>query len=188
MKKMLFVAVLCAFVAAPAIADLSWQREPVLGYAFTDAGDGDGVTTDSVMISIPHPSVLEGASVSVFHVGDTAVNGSGVYYTLGQTYNTTGVYNFLGTPGRSVNSDNFTETADTSYVMNFSWLGAPGAAYQFSAGDIGSWSYTETWTNQANGADFISSTANFTVVPVPGAVLLGFLGLSAAGIKLRKFV
>ena len=28
---------------------------------------------------------------------------------------------------------------------------------------------------------------NFTVVPVPGAVLLGILGLSAVGIKLRKY-
>lgn len=26
------------------------------------------------------------------------------------------------------------------------------------------------------------------VVPVPGAVLLGFLGLGAAGLKLRKYV
>jgi hypothetical protein len=29
---------------------------------------------------------------------------------------------------------------------------------------------------------------NFTIVPIPGAVLLGILGLSVAGVKLRKFV
>lgn len=29
---------------------------------------------------------------------------------------------------------------------------------------------------------------NVSVVPVPGAILLGMLGLSAVGIKLRKFV
>ncbi len=36
-----------------------------------------------------------------------------------------------------------------------------------------------------NGIDFILEN-DFTVVPVPGAVLLGILGLSVAGIKLRK--
>lgn len=29
--------------------------------------------------------------------------------------------------------------------------------------------------------------AKFTVVPIPGAVLLGILGLCAAGVKLRKY-
>jgi len=35
--------------------------------------------------------------------------------------------------------------------------------------------------------DSTSFDAVSTVVPVPGAVLLGMLGLSVAGIKLRKF-
>lgn len=35
--------------------------------------------------------------------------------------------------------------------------------------------------------DWIRVVTEGTVVPVPGAVLLGILGLSAAGIKLRKF-
>jgi hypothetical protein len=30
-------------------------------------------------------------------------------------------------------------------------------------------------------------TSTLTVVPVPGAILLGILGLSVAGVKLRKF-
>ena len=34
---------------------------------------------------------------------------------------------------------------------------------------------------------FVMDDVTFTPVPVPGAVLLGLLGLSAAGIKLRKF-
>ena len=41
------------------------------------------------------------------------------------------------------------------------------------------------WDNNTVYTDFEMSG---TVVPVPGAVLLGILGLSAAGIKLRKFV
>ena len=39
----------------------------------------------------------------------------------------------------------------------------------------------------ANGTDFGLVFANAMAIPVPGAVLLGLLGLSAAGIKLRKF-
>ena len=38
-----------------------------------------------------------------------------------------------------------------------------------------------------SGAGATSFDAESSVVPVPGAVLLGILGLSAAGIKLRKF-
>jgi len=37
------------------------------------------------------------------------------------------------------------------------------------------------------GVDGASDTFHVSVVPVPGAILLGFLGLGAAGIKLRRF-
>ena len=37
------------------------------------------------------------------------------------------------------------------------------------------------------GAGGSSFDAESTVVPVPGAILLGFLGLGAAGLKLRRF-
>ncbi len=33
----------------------------------------------------------------------------------------------------------------------------------------------------------VTTTVSAEVVPVPGAVLLGILGLSAVGVKLRKF-
>jgi len=39
----------------------------------------------------------------------------------------------------------------------------------------------------SGGTVYSSVSARFEVVPVPGAVLLGMLGLSAAGLKLRKF-
>ena len=44
-------------------------------------------------------------------------------------------------------------------------------------------------THGASGDQGLITTfdAESTVVPVPGAVLLGILGLSAAGIRLRKF-
>jgi hypothetical protein len=45
-------------------------------------------------------------------------------------------------------------------------------------------------TNRTTGADFsdfVVQVESIRPVPVPGAILLGILGLSAAGIKLRKF-
>jgi len=39
----------------------------------------------------------------------------------------------------------------------------------------------------ADRGEFALASMDVTLVPVPAAVLLGFLGLSAAGIKLRKF-
>ena len=38
-----------------------------------------------------------------------------------------------------------------------------------------------------NDAMYMDFESSGTVVPVPGAVLLGVLGLSVAGIKLRKY-
>lgn len=38
-----------------------------------------------------------------------------------------------------------------------------------------------------NGAELDRTAVDLTVVPVPGAVLLGLLGFSAAGLKLRRF-
>ena len=44
--------------------------------------------------------------------------------------------------------------------------------------------YTVEFTGYEGG--YLADSTQFTVVPVPGAVLLGILGLSVAGIKLRK--
>jgi hypothetical protein len=48
-------------------------------------------------------------------------------------------------------------------------------------------SITEVAVITHAGAASTSFDATSTVVPVPGAILLGFLGLGAAGLKLRKF-
>ncbi len=49
MRSVTLVAVLCAFVAAPAVADLSWQTTPILGTDWSDT------TGDVVMITGPTP-------------------------------------------------------------------------------------------------------------------------------------
>ena len=47
--------------------------------------------------------------------------------------------------------------------------------------------YTGFFDNDSATINWSELTVDGAVVPVPGAVLLGILGLSAAGIKLRKF-
>lgn len=49
------------------------------------------------------------------------------------------------------------------------------------------WHYVDAYGNDAWGnPGYIEGTLEATAVPVPGAVLLGILGLGAAGLKLRK--
>jgi hypothetical protein len=57
------------------------------------------------------------------------------------------------------------------YILAFEDL------YGSLSGSTSDWDYT----------DFVVMVESVTPVPVPGAVLLGILGLSAAGIKLRRF-
>ena len=80
-----------------------------------------------------------------------------------------------------------------------------GDTVEISPWDPGDWTDNEyvlafedlvaTWTNQDGSqgtsdwdyTDFVVMVESVNPVPVPGAVLLGILGLSAAGIKLRRF-
>jgi hypothetical protein len=80
----------------------------------------------------------------------------------------------------------------------------PGNDVSLVLGPFGSTTYSGTTSGATPGATLFSLTevavitiapnggnvsfdASSTVVPVPAAVLLGLLGLSAAGLKLRKF-
>ncbi len=53
---------------------------------------------------------------------------------------------------------------------------------------LGSFSLQEVAVIHHEGAGATSFDASSVVVPVPGAILLGFLGLGVAGLKLRKSV
>ena len=64
---------------------------------------------------------------------------------------------------------------DTTYLYLYSLFGAQGLP-------------GETWGWNDGFEEWAVSKGEGTVVPVPGAVLLGMLGISIAGIKLRKVV
>lgn len=60
-------------------------------------------------------------------------------------------------------------SAEVSIGQYMDWYGAVYAYDSFDTADHGTWNHV-------------------SVVPVPAAVLLGFLGLAVTGLKLRKFV
>ncbi|HCO94496.1 MAG TPA: hypothetical protein DIU00_11185 [Phycisphaerales bacterium] len=85
-------------------------------------------------------------------------------------------------------------SSDYAFVVNGPFTPAPLLSFGSTASvgapvtDGSLFSLTEIVTITHTAAyDSTSFDAVSTVVPVPGAVLLGMLGLSVAGIKLRKF-
>ena len=68
---------------------------------------------------------------------------------------------------------------------NFSNVGWSSQSYTLTTGGA----YTLKFGIAKDGDSILDSYMGIdaTVVPVPSAVLLGMLGLSAAGVKLRKF-
>jgi hypothetical protein len=82
----------------------------------------------------------------------------------------------------ALDSTNDTVVASPSLGSGaFSWTGTKGIEVFASP-----FSITEVAVINHSGAGYTTFDAS-SVVPVPGAILLGFLGLSAAGLRLRRF-
>jgi hypothetical protein len=204
----LAVAFLCMAFATTALAGtLSWFPTPILGtsvyydgdvvvntgpvpYAIPDDNPGYSGGYDSDYNPFPSPSM------TLFFVGQSVATGSGVWVDPGATYDIVGVFLQLSGPQRTTTyGEEYTATTDpccAGYVMeaftsvgNLSMLTISGdPLIGLSSADIGNWTYTETWTNQAASSDTITSTDNFTVAatPEPGTMLLlgaALLGLAA---------
>ena len=155
----------------PAVFDkglyvVHWQSGSDLGLALKEGWD-DWTSTTYLNsggpygweLPTPSTSPWEFSFTMVPNPGDPSANESELTIT-GQTVYGTSPFLYGGDAGNPVANDN-------DYT----------ACYLIA----------QIWSTTAN-ASFSFEDVQATVVPLPGAVLLGMLGLSAAGLKLRKYV
>ena len=104
------------------------------------------------------------------------------------SYDDTGMGTLLsgsGTGG-SVLSTLFSHSIVGSDPQDY-W-GTPWTLVSYTFADSGTYTLLiETWNDDDSNQSSYVGIDNVFVTPVPGAVLLGMLGLGAAGLKLRKF-
>jgi hypothetical protein len=183
LKKLIFTIIICVFMSAPAFADFIGIGDPVEGgswkQAFIESGVGSFDLVAVQMVS---------AGDTFEHWTHSGFNRAG--WSTSTVYENDLMYPTLATATGSV---------QTSLTWNIKFAGTKSnpLVFDFVAfhGDTLKETARATWSG--SGWSF-ATTGNFLwrptkadllapVVPVPGAVLLGLLGLSAAGIKLRKF-
>ena len=100
----------------------------------------------------------------------------------------TSPWDFCFTMDPSTNESELTITGQTIYGTSPFLYGGDAGHPVSNDNDYSScYLIAQIWSNAQN-ASFSFEDVEATVVPVPGAVLLGLIGLGAAGIKLRKFV
>ena len=190
MRKLLFITVICAFIAVPAMADLY----------VVDLGNGTDADT------------LSDAGIGLSEWGQRVIGPAGGNYGGIGPYNARMVRGDLG-------ATDLYDYAEITFPKNINWVSITHLdCSQLDSFDVivdgVTWgSYTavgggENWLTTAySGTAGTTLTIAITspcstswqqtwgqlaidevvAVPVPGAVLLGILGLSAAGVKLRKF-
>ena len=196
MKKLIFIALLCAFLTVPAMADMTITVADSVGgtsggeFTVTVTGDAIGIYGN-------------GAKFGTFCIESTE------YLSFGPTYYVTlSTAAVLGGVGPSdplddesawlytkwLDDGTFTHTAaNADLIQNAIWYfeneggsnnteaQAATAAMPWTNPDI---MVMNLWTN----SDHTGYAQDLLVrVPVPGAVLLGILGLGAAGWRLRRF-
>jgi len=204
MRKTIFVAVVLAFAAGPAMAQL-WTEvgdagelpgtaQVVLGSGSLTTITGAFTQTNADMFQI---KIVDPAGFSAYV--DAADNqaflfdaaGMGVYgnddisSTVYDAYLPTGNANSPTTPGLyylGVVSANVDPFSAAGRIFPNTWPDVYGPTGPGGGSPITHWAY---WPATHNSAYTVTLTGA-EYVPVPGAVLLGILGLSVVGVKLRK--
>jgi hypothetical protein len=200
-------------VAAPAKADLfgftiSNPMTTFNGTNLFQSGDFSGTTAD-LYRNIPAPTVTAGfdagawagsasflMSMTISNLTATTADGAGTFQFIdvdGDSIsgNVSGTWSKLGSAGAFFGTlGNVTFTSQ----VNNTFDGDSGDAVSMIFNSPQPWSggITEitssgTWFTLQSAYRTNGGSIDATVVPVPAAVLLGILGMSVAGLRLRKF-
>jgi hypothetical protein len=183
-KRIIFIAVMCAFVAAPALADMNvdWATGGAQLIKLGNTGylnDWDIVTltpaNGSLTLALYTPQVVV-VNPLTFEVGINADYGWTDPDVLIRDITVNGVTKLL----LLINPmDVVISSSDTLHVYE----GPPVTFGNIIVTPLG-WA---TGLVNGGGTMYDSVSARFELVPVPAAVLLGMLGFCVAGVKLRKF-
>jgi len=208
MRKVVFVAVLCTFAAAPAWADIVVPLSSATSIGFQNEGtptadhtallkDLDGVWAPSTSGTVTYNYYATGTSSSWWDAVSLHFDLSGVgfenilsaqlaFYTQQGDYTYSWWHHYEVLPGAMNPTHQDTDPVVTGLVDfgNHGNSGLVGWLYEpiplaWITGD--SLDVTlRLWNARIDQVQLLAT------VPVPGAVLLGVLGLGAAGMKLRK--
>lgn len=208
MKRLFFIALLCAFIAMPIRADIFFN-EDFEGDLTAWVGQGGGAHYGQIITD----PLNAGNNVLNF----TAMGSSGDIFTAtafalsaGQSYSVS--FDYLGVPGKGGVAGDLGGYAGLAagFPDSFMWYYGTGTAtgatdvlvddgawhrytYNFTApvsGHLGDFSNVRLMFEDYRGSGGVAGDAyfdNISLVPAPGAVLLGMIGLGVAGLKLRKF-
>jgi len=177
MRKVLFIAVMCAFMSTPALADLTPIGEPIIGGSWQHAVSVSGTNTYDLLAAKMATTGDEFESPWFSNIG-----AAGWSVILGSPQ----LSSFGGTQRAGGWTFNIHFDGELSDPFTFDFAGfrdGQSDPYRFSRWEWSGSSWNVYATN--NSPYWIPTRAE--VVPVPGAVLLGMLGLGAAGLKLRKY-
>jgi hypothetical protein len=176
-KRIIFIAVMCAFVSAPAFADLMAIGEVMPGASWAQRFREDGwyggthYNFDLLAVRVVSGPQLKDPAYSNFSVAGWHL----------EYENPSSLPTLASVEGPSVGylEWDFLFSGSTSQAFLLDYAAFVGntrvgtGGIQWGPG----WSYPSTsW-----------APTRAEVVPVPAAVLLGMIGLSVAGLKLRRF-
>lgn len=176
MKRLIFITLMCLFAAAPAVADLTYIGEPEEGFSWSP---GYFFTLDNSADHIQMKVSLLGGfeTPSLTSYGTPGLSG------WSETYNNGTIAIWDSATAKIASFRVWFD--DALKNQTFTWYLQSYNDGQLNPKDDNWFKFKNTALDSYGGPP--SGWNPGYIVPVPAAVLLGMLGLSAAGMKLRKF-
>ncbi len=208
MKRILTIAVFCAFVVAPAYADITIPLSSATSTSFQNEGtssadhtgllmylDGKwapstgGTVTNNYYATGTSPAWWDAVSLNFDLSGigwENIVSAELAFYTQQGGYHRTEWHHYEILPGafNPTHQDDgpsvagLVEFGDGTPNKTVGWLYEPVPMAWITGNSLDI--TLRLWNARIDKVELLAT------VPVPGAVLLGMLGLSVAGVKLRK--